>query len=215
MCNAINEQKIERLYAYFYEHIRPLQAALEIETSREYLELQNEVRAAFDHIARVYLDSKEDIENKENKDKRELEDEHNIRCAQGHLNRVELDILKHLILCFHKKCDAFRDSIKSLDLSRVDKGRFVSEILETPFLVYLYECKAREEESKDKEEALKLYRTAYVVGNDFFEKVSTHKSDIKNAKTKYYRHIVLKILGIISTSFIIYEFQAIVRFFFQ
>lgn len=196
-----NNQKNEELYWYYHRHIRPLLAALEIETSREYVELQNEIRAAFDHIARTYINiSDDDIE-------------HNHRCALGHLQRVELDILKHLNICFHTKSNKFFTSVSKYDLSRINNGAFLNYIRKAPHLVYLFEKQARTLESKSKHEALVAYRSAYVIGTDFFGTIEKHRKDIRKAKRSYLLGVLFKWLLLFFTTFIIYEFQAIARYF--
>lgn len=198
-----NDQKNEMLYRYYYRHIRPLLAALEIETLREYVELQNEIRAAFDHIARTYIDLGDD------------DKEHNQRCAMGHLQRVELDILKHLNICFHKKSKKFFSSVSKFDLSRINNGYFLNYIRKAPHLVYLFEKQARNLESKSKQEALVAYRSAYVIGNEFFDNIEAHRADIRKARRSYLLGVFFKWVMLFLTTFIIYEIQAIVRHFFS
>ena len=108
-----NDSRIVEIFRTFNETIKPLIAEVEAVKQKFPIELLNEIRALFDHIARCYLpDSTEATINQQ------------LRKAESHITRILLDCYKNLILYEHDLMVRFDKQSKSIDLFSIDNGSF-------------------------------------------------------------------------------------------
>lgn len=115
------------------------------------VEILNEIRAVFSHIAKIYVcDNTETAQT-------------NLIKAQGHMKRAQLDAFKYMCYAYSKYYSSFRDLYKKVDLSRVNNGEFIVSLSKLyNDAVTMYDtAKRSESEVDDVIEAYEDYENAY------------------------------------------------------
>lgn len=107
--------QISNIYAAYLNVISPLVIQLENLDGEFPVEILNEVRSIFTHLARCDA-SKDDLYIKENLTK-----------AERHVKRAVLDCFKYLCVSYDEKIKEFEELYKNVDLSYVDNGKFLQK----------------------------------------------------------------------------------------
>ena len=115
------------------------------------VEILNEIRAVFSHIAKVYVCDSQKVAK------------YNIEKAKGHIKRAQLDAFKYMCYAYSKYYKEFRDLYKNVDLSYVNNGEFIIELSRIYNAAIKKSEEARRIESMAAEvvEAYEAYEDAY------------------------------------------------------
>lgn len=109
------QHELKEIYSQYHNSIKIFIGQLEVLQNKFPVEILNEIRAVFSHIAKVYV-----CENKE------IAWE-NINKAKGHIKRAQLDAYKYMCYGFSKYYTEFRELYKNVDLSYVNNEVFTSQ----------------------------------------------------------------------------------------
>lgn len=112
--------EIREIYIYYRDVIRPFVAFLELFDAEFPVEILNEIRAIFQHIARCYYSEKNTSTN-DDIDK-------NLRKANSHINRALLDCFKYSCLTLYDEYKSFVHLYRHVDLSSLDNGEFLKNL---------------------------------------------------------------------------------------
>jgi hypothetical protein len=82
------------------------------------VEILNEIRAIFTHLSKYYLSNDDSIREK------------NITKAEGHIKRSILDCYKYICVALDDKYKKFESNYERVDLSFIDNGEFLPNLLE-------------------------------------------------------------------------------------
>lgn len=156
--------EMEKIYRQYHNSIKIFIGQLEVLQNRFPVEILNEIRAVFSHIAKVYVAENEDTAWE------------NVHKAKGHIKRAQLDAYKYLCYGFSKYYTDFRELYKNVDLSRVNNGEFISRLSDVYASAMLKAQNARMAESKSEDvvESYEKYEAAY------YEYASVYKLIVEN-----------------------------------
>lgn len=156
------EDREYQIYKDYQDIIAPLIMELETIDFQFPVELLNEIRAIFTHLAR-YKTENNGTE---------------IISAERHVKRAILDCFKHLCVSYATEIKKFRDEYRHVDLTLADNGRFLSSLNELETKAknsYLTAKRAEIKMNVPDSEIYKLFETAYnnyVQSFDFIQKSS-------------------------------------------
>ena len=115
--NQSQNEKVEQIYKRYYSTLNPLIQAYEV-LAREFpIEIMNEIRAIFTHIARCHGRTCTDQEIDEN-----------IAKAERHMHRAVLDGFKYNCFAIQDWATKFKADYSGV-LEYVDNGEFLSEFI--------------------------------------------------------------------------------------
>lgn len=142
---------MEKIYSQYHNSIKIFIGQLEVLQNKFPVEILNEIRAVFSHIAKVYVCENEDIAWK------------NVNKAKGHIKRAQLDAYKYMCYAFSKYYNNFRDLYKNVDLFYVNNGEFIDKLSKTYASAIAKSSDARMVESNadDVIESYEKYEDAY------------------------------------------------------
>jgi len=147
----VQEQLCE-IYLQYHNSIKGFVANLETLQNRFPVEILNEIRAVFSHIAKIYAFNDEAIIFE------------NLEKARGHVKRAQLDAYKYLCYAFSKEYNDFRDMYKDVDLYSVNNGEFINQLR-----IFLADSKQKlsnarrlENEESDASVSYNAYEEAYL-----------------------------------------------------
>lgn len=83
------------------------------------IEILNEIRAVFTHLGKYYLSDDD------------LVKENNVTKAESHIKRAILDCYKYICMAYEDKYISFERMYKNTDLSFIDNGDFLPNLLNT------------------------------------------------------------------------------------
>lgn len=112
------DMTMQEIYKQYLEIICPFIVLLEAEDNEFPIEIMNEIRAIFTHIARCEMSSDETVK------------ENNVEKARNHLKRAILDCFKYSCLTYNNKRKQLRDDYRKADLHLIDNGTFLTELTE-------------------------------------------------------------------------------------
>ncbi len=138
----------EKIYWQYQNIIAPFIAELEVRDNEYPIEIFNEIRSIFTHLARYKL-------QKSDKD---------ISAAENHLKRAILDCYKYLCISMEEKVCSFRNDYKDTDLGLADNGKFLPELNKLELKAKNAFKLAKESEVKDEideDEKYQLFESAY------------------------------------------------------
>ena len=107
---------MDEVFSKYRNVLKPLLAEIEAEDLQFPTAILNEIRSAFDHLARHHADNSGKSEN--------------LVKAVGHIDRAIFDCYKWLIVSHHDRIEAFQAQNEHKDWSTVDGGRFNSKFCE-------------------------------------------------------------------------------------
>ena len=143
--------KLNEILRIYIEDINPFVIRFETTKGEFPVEIQNEIRAIYNHLARAAL-ANDDCQIVENLDK-----------MMSHSKRALIDCFKYMcVICD----DNYRDFMKryeAVDLTYLDEGRFLYSITTSrkQAIKAIRVAKEAESVNTSKEELFKLYQSAY------------------------------------------------------
>ena len=187
---------INKLYQEYLDILKPLIATIEGKYEIFPEGILNEIRALYDHIARLsILEMSEDIKNEE------------FKKAIRHIHRAKLDCYKILCTMGEISIEQFEKNYKNVRLGEVDSGKFLPKYEELKNIARNKTFKAKIEEkniTSNEENVSILYQKAISA----FENLENFiKSNYENlawsvSNQKLYTkkgYIIAFILGVIAT----------------
>lgn len=135
------------IYKSYQEIIAPFIMELEVRDIEYPVEILNEIRAIFTHLARYKLQNEES----------------DLNAANSHVRRATLDCFKYICISIAEKTNAFREKYKHVDLKLADNGKFLPELdrLEKEAQNAFKKAKISEIKNIDENEKYCLYEEAY------------------------------------------------------
>jgi len=180
---ATIEERVQNIYKDYIERISRYIVRYEVLSNEFPLEILNEIRAVFTHLAKYYLADDPEIKAK------------NVSKTEGHIQRAILDCYKYLCTVYEDKLKEFKREYENVDLSLVDNGEFLPKLLEMHDAATTLMFDARESDlviNSDDEtsvgEAYQKYEDAFVKYSEVYELITS--SSIKAEALK--RKVVLK-----------------------
>lgn len=145
------QRELEEIYSQYHNSIKIFIGQLEVLQNKFPVEILNEIRAVFSHIAKVYVCAEEKVAWE------------NVNKAKGHIKRAQLDAFKYMCYAFSEYYIQFRELYKNVDLSYVNNGDFINELSKTYASAIVKAENARMVEAKadDVNESYEKYEDAY------------------------------------------------------
>lgn len=158
------QRELEEIYSQYHNSIKIFIGQLEVLQNKFPVEILNEIRAVFSHIAKAYVCENEKVAWE------------NVNKAKGHIRRAQLDAYKYMCYAFSKYYTEFRELYKNVDLSYVNNGDFINELSNTYASAIIKAENARMVEAKanDVIESYEKYEDAY------YEYASVYKLILDN-----------------------------------
>ncbi|MCM1226181.1 MAG: hypothetical protein NC320_01990 [Clostridium sp.] len=191
----ITDNNVKGIFETYLNVISPFIIQLEVLDHEFPVEILNEIRAIFTHLARSATTINSEIYSE------------NIVKAERHVKRAVLDCFKYLCFVYDDKYREFEHLYKNVDLSLIDNGKFLPELCQKrSFAIELLQI-AKEKEIiseniedsfDDFERAYNAFSDVYMLINDSYETLQIFKQRaIKQEKHR----IILDIFGIAGTLF--------------
>ena len=111
-----NDSRLSAIYETYLSVISPFIIQLEALDGEFPVEILNEIRSIFTHLARCNSTEKEQIY------------EENIIKAERHVKRAVLDCFKYLCVAYDEYFRRFTKLNRNVDLSFVDNGHFIQKL---------------------------------------------------------------------------------------
>lgn len=196
MTNQDHSQEIKGIYKYYREEFKAWLAAVEARRQSFPPEILNEIRMAFDHIARCFADGLP-----EDKIKR------NIERANNHISRAIFDCVKNLILSYNDEIEDFERATKRIDLSLIAGGRFFVEYRELKQKATESVRHAKEIEKNDtvesyKQDSFNLFTQSLSFYKDLSDLISKYIHEVNWAKFKTAKGNLVKVIWFLAGAFI-------------
>lgn len=191
MDNSKTIQRLTLSYARYNQVIKLLLADVEAKYEALPEQILNEIRAYNDHIARCFI---------EGTSQTEIDSE--IKKADGHLLRTELDCFK-LLNVYMKTIfvEKFGKKYKRVNLNNVDAGNFVVKYYNLTKKARNFVKEAKKKESYEKEAALELFQKAYNTYSEIEDLITKNIRSIAYAKSSWYAG---KIVSFVIGAFVTY-----------
>jgi hypothetical protein len=107
------EAKLEKeIYEQYLQGIAPLLVTLEVLDTEYPVEIFNEIRSTFTHIARYHTKN----------------DQNELLSAKSHVKRATLDCYKYFCVSIMEKISAFREKYNGVNLALADNGNFLPNL---------------------------------------------------------------------------------------
>lgn len=110
-----NNQYTDReanIYRQYQDTIAPFIAELEVRDTEYPIEIFNELRAVFTHLARYKLQGSDD----------------DLKSSESHTKRAILDCFKYMCISYAEELYTFRKSYRHVDLKLANNGIFLPEL---------------------------------------------------------------------------------------
>lgn len=182
MISEAQVKRIEEIYSNYRITVKPLIATIEATYERFPIQIFNEIRALFDHIAHCYSPDAqpEKIENE-------------ITRSESHLYRIIFDCFKFLNVKAKDELDLFEKQTRNVDLPSISNGEFYPEYKRLSNLAFTNAKEAKKLESSDKDLALKYFEEAYNAYVKLQEYIESNRIYIIRAKWKFKTYRLFKI----------------------
>lgn len=181
------DRRVDEIYKNYVEVIAPFIIQLEVLDGEFPVEMLNEIRAIFTHIARCRI----------SEDRAYSAD--NITKAERHMKRAVFDGYKHLCVTYDEYYKEFDNQYKNVDLSVVDNGDFLRDMsrMRTTAVEKLEEARRCEVSCGDDDEVYTLYNDAYNAYSDLHNLVKGSREKIEIAKRRASRRDKLAVAGFV------------------
>ena len=176
---------LTELYSQYNLTVKPLLALVKSKYQNGLLPpLLNELRAFNDHIAQCYLPNI-------SSDKIEVE----IKSAENHLERIQLDSFKFLNVYFLEKIVLrFEKTTRFIDLTLVENGEFYPKYKKQKKEAKTCARKAKEIERIDKEAAMNYFQDAFNHYSNLEKLILHGKPEIRRITMKYWIGKIFKVI---------------------
>jgi len=145
------KQDLDEVFKAYLEDINPFIVQFEILKNEFPIELQNEIRAIYSHLARASIAETPEIT------------ERNIQKIKSHTKRALLDCYKYSCIIFTDNYFDFFERYKGVDLSFLEDGKFLPEVqaLYNDAKEHYFEAKKAETSNISEETHFEMFQTAY------------------------------------------------------
>lgn len=172
---------LDEVFRAYIEDINPFIVQFEVLKNEFPIELQNEIRAIYGHLARASIAETPEVA------------ERNIQKIKSHTKRALLDCYKYSCIIFTDNYFDFFERYKGVDLSYLEKGTFLStiQVLYNKAKNSYFEAKKAETSNIAEDEQFELYQVAY---NQFVvlqKKIQSAEDDAAFLKHKATRQDIL------------------------
>lgn len=187
-----NDSRLSAIYETYLSVISPFIIQLEALDGEFPVEILNEIRSIFTHLARCNSTEKEQIY------------EENIIKAERHVKRAVLDCFKYLCVAYDEYFRRFTKLNRNVDLSFVDNGHFIQKLNSLHNNAVHNKTEAQKKELvaeniedvfEDYEKAFNSYAAVYNLIQDSAKSIDFVKH---KAATKETLNTVFGIVGVIS-----------------
>ena len=111
------EERIQGIHRNYIDVICPYVLLYELLDNTFPIEILNEIRAVFTHLSKCNIS--DDVQVKED----------NLSKAESHIKRAVLDCYKYICMAYHDNYTKFENNYRNVDLSLVDNGEFLPNLL--------------------------------------------------------------------------------------
>lgn len=183
------------IYQTYLNTIAPFIIQLETLDGEFPVEILNEIRAIFTHLARCSISDSISV-------KRD-----NIYKAERHVKRAILDCFKYMCVAYDDQYRDFEQLYKNIDLSVIDNGDFLPSLCKKRKLAIDYIKTARETElkSEDVDSSFSAFELAYNAYTDVYNFIKETEEKLIRVKTKAIKkerwRRILDISGLVGTVF--------------
>ncbi|HPW66336.1 MAG TPA: hypothetical protein PLY32_04285 [Salinivirgaceae bacterium] len=182
MISEEQSKRIEEIYRNYRITVKPLIAVIEAAYERFPIQIFNEIRALFDHIAHCYSpDAQPENIEKE------------ITRSESHLYRIIFDCFKFLNVKAKDELDLFEKQTRNVDLPSISNGEFYPEYKRLANLAFSNAKEAKKLESSNKDQSLKYFEDAYNTYIKLQEHIESNRIYIVRAKWKFRTYRLFKI----------------------
>lgn len=145
------KQELDDIFRVYLENINPFIVQFEVLRNEFPIELQNEIRAIYGHLARASIAESSEVV------------ERNIQKIKSHTKRALLDCYKYSCLIFTDNYFDFFERYKGVDLTYLEKGSFLPEVqsLYSDAKSSYFEAKRAEVSNISEDDHLEMYQIAY------------------------------------------------------
>lgn len=187
-----NDSRLSAIYETYLSVISPFIIQLEALDGEFPVEILNEIRSIFTHLARCNSTEKEQIY------------EENIIKAERHVKRAVLDCFKYLCVAYDEYFRRFTKLNRNVDLSFVDNGHFIQKLSSLHNNAVHNKTEAQKKELvaeniedvfEDYEKAFNSYAAVYNLIQDSAKSIDFVKH---KAATKEMLNTVFGIVGVVS-----------------
>lgn len=187
-----NDSRLSAIYETYLSVISPFIIQLEALDGEFPVEILNEIRSIFTHLARCNSTEKEQIY------------EENIIKAERHVKRAVLDCFKYLCVAYDEYFRRFTKLNRNVDLSFVDNGHFIQKLNSLHNNAVHNKTEAQKKELvaeniedvfEDYEKAFNSYAAVYNLIQDSAKSIDFVKH---KAATKEMLNTVFGIVGVVS-----------------
>lgn len=187
-----NDSRLSAIYETYLSVISPFIIQLEALDGEFPVEILNEIRSIFTHLARCNSTEKEQIY------------EENIIKAERHVKRAVLDCFKYLCVAYDEYFRRFTKLNRNVDLSFVDNGYFIQKLNSLHNNAVHNKTEAQKKELvaeniedvfEDYEKAFNSYAAVYNLIQDSAKSIDFVKH---KAATKETLNTVFGIVGVVS-----------------
>ncbi len=187
-----NDSRLSAIYETYLSVISPFIIQLEALDGEFPVEILNEIRSIFTHLARCNSTEKEQIY------------EENIIKAERHVKRAVLDCFKYLCVAYDEYFRRFTKLNRNVDLSFVDNGHFIQKLNSLHNNAVHNKTEAQKKELvaeniedvfEDYEKAFNSYAAVYNLIQDSAKSIDFVKH---KAATKETLNTVFGIVGVVS-----------------
>ena len=145
------KQDLDEVFRAYLEDINPFIVQFEVLKNEFPIELQNEIRAIYGHLARASIAETPEVA------------ERNIQKIKSHTKRALLDCYKYSCIIFTDNYFDFFERYKGVDLSYLENGTFLSEVqsLYNKAKDSYFEAKKAETSNISEDDHFEMYQIAY------------------------------------------------------
>lgn len=170
-----NYKILAELYEHYNEIFKPLLAEVETRYESQPIVIFNEIRSFNDHIARCFLEGRDD---------KYIAEE--LRKARGHIKRAIYDCFKFLNVSYHKAILRFEKEIKNIDMTLIgEDAKFYRKYKKLKYKVITTIKEAKINEARASETAFDKYQETYNLYVKLDNLIEKNIMYIKRLKTKF------------------------------
>lgn len=168
------KEDLDEVFRAYIEDINPFIVQFEVLKNEFPIELQNEIRAIYGHLARASIAETPEVA------------ERNIQKIKSHTKRALLDCYKYSCIILTDNYVSFFDRYKGVDLSYLEKGTFLTSVqsLYNEAKDHYFKAKKAETSNISEEQQFELYQDAYNLFTDLQRKIETVEEDAAFLKHK-------------------------------
>ena len=164
-----NDPNIVSIFHIYNNTIKPLLALVETYRQKYPIELLNELRYLFDHIARCYTSDANEVIRREQ-----------IKKTERHVYRTVMDCHKVIIVCCFERVRRFERQTKKIDIKTIDNGDFESKYTKMEAAARSAQKIAKLQENsnalshEEKMELFDIAKSRYIELADFIDEKKKH-----------------------------------------